>query len=125
MHCTAVGKAMLAYLAEPELDEMIRNRVFEAQTRRTITSHALLRKELEKVRVRGWAVDDQEFEENLRCVGAPVWDYTGNVVAALSIAGPAFRVTPRKVTELARTVVEIAASLSIDLGAQTSVKRIR
>ena len=75
-----------------------------------------LRTELERIRRRGYAVDDEEAEEGLRCIGAPIRDYTGNVVAALSIAGPVFRIQKGKVAVYARAVTAAADNLSADLG---------
>lgn len=116
-YCTAVGKAMIAYLPKEEIDALIVSQGLHAFTRRTITAPAHLRRELEKVRARGWALDDEEYEENLRCVGAPVRDYSGRVVASISIAGPTFRMTRRKIPMLAQKVLDVAARLSTELGA--------
>jgi IclR family acetate operon transcriptional repressor len=75
-----------------------------------------LQAELARVRKRGYAVDNEEVEEGLRCIGAPVRDFSGEVVAAISIAGPVFRVQKGRVTELARAVMRAADDLSADLG---------
>jgi len=115
-HCTAVGKALLAHLAERELDRLIQHRRLEAHTANTITTPTLLKRELRTIRERGYAVDDEEIEEGLRCIGAPVRDHTGRVVASMSIAGPAFRVTRAKTATLARLVIEAADALSAELG---------
>jgi DNA-binding IclR family transcriptional regulator len=68
------------------------------------------------VRDRGYAVDDEEIEEGLRCVGAPVRDHTGRVVASMSVAGPAFRLTRAKVPGVARILIQCSDELSTDLG---------
>jgi DNA-binding IclR family transcriptional regulator len=115
-HCTAVGKALLAHLSDAELDDVIRRRGLEARTPNTITSAARLRRELRAIRSRGYAVDDEEIEEGLRCVGAPVRDHTGRVVASMSIAGPAFRLTRAKMAGLARLVTKAADGLAGELG---------
>jgi transcriptional regulator of acetoin/glycerol metabolism len=65
-------------------------------------------------------VDDEEYDEGLRCVGAPIRDHTGRVVAALGIGGPVTRVTPERVDELARLVIDAADGLSRRLGASQS-----
>jgi DNA-binding IclR family transcriptional regulator len=72
--------------------------------------------ELARVRRRGYAIDDEEVEEGLRCIGAPVRDYTGGVVASMGIAGPVFRVQKARIGELSRAVMRAAADLSADLG---------
>ena len=77
---------------------------------------ALLQRELRTIRQRGYSIDDEEIEEGLRCVGAPVRDHSGRVVASMSIAGPAFRVTRAKAPVLARVVIKIADTFSPELG---------
>jgi|DewCreStandDraft_1066081.scaffolds.fasta_scaffold00555_19 DNA-binding IclR family transcriptional regulator len=115
-YCTAVGKALLAYLPEEELEELVRRQGLRAYTPRTITTLAELKQELARVRERGYAVDDEEFEEGLKCIGAPVRDYSGRVVASISIAGPAFRLTEEKIPILAQSVMAVARELSEELG---------
>lgn len=115
-HCTAVGKALLAYVGEEELEELVRQRGLRAYTKRTITTLAELKRELARVREQGYAVDNEEFEEGLKCIGAPVRDYSGRVVASISIAGPAFRLTEERIPVLAQSVMEVARELSEELG---------
>jgi DNA-binding IclR family transcriptional regulator len=76
--------------------------------------------ELMRVREAGYAVDDEEFEEGLRCVGAPVFDHRGHVVASISTAAPVFRLKKNRVPEVARLVMAAARGLSEDLGYQNS-----
>ena len=115
-HCTSLGKTMLAFLPPEQVDEFLRQHVLEAYTRRTITSPAKFRTELRMIRERGYAVDNEEREEGLRCIGAPVRDHTGAVIAAVSIAGPAFRIRADRVSTLALSVVRAAARISLSLG---------
>jgi len=84
-HCTAVGKALLAFLPEPELNALVKKRKLHAYTANTITSLTHLRNELQTVRERGYAVDREEMEEGLKCVAAPVRDHSGKVVASMGI----------------------------------------
>jgi DNA-binding IclR family transcriptional regulator len=116
VHCTAVGKAVLAYLPDHELELLLARLRFERFTRRTITTRRALRAELDRVRALGYAVDNEEIEEGLRCVGAPIRDSAGRVAAAISVAGPVFRMTDERLPELSRSVVEAARDLSADLG---------
>jgi IclR family acetate operon transcriptional repressor len=116
VHCTSVGKAFAAFLPAVQLEELISGLSFVRCTSRTITTPLLFREELARVRRRGFAVDDEEAEEGLRCIGAPVRNYSGVVVASMSIAGPIFRVQKRRVPELARAVVASADHLSAELG---------
>ncbi len=115
-HSGGAGKALLAFMPEDELDELIKTRGLKAFTRNTVTTPAQLREALRLVREQGYAVDDEEYEEGLKCIGAPVRDYSGKVVASISIAGPAFRVTDEKIPIMAASVVEAANKLSADIG---------
>jgi IclR family transcriptional regulator, KDG regulon repressor len=122
-HCTAVGKALLAFLPQSEVDALIRRRGLKAYTRHTITGTAPLKRELGAIRNRGYAIDDEEIEEGLRCIGAPVRDHSGRVVASMSIAGPAFRLTRAKTPGAARLVTKVADQLSAELGYRSAKAR--
>jgi len=116
LHCTSVGKALLAFLSEDEQIDLINQCELIDYTRHTITKPARLKAELKLIRQRGYALDDEEIEEGLRCVGAPVMDHSGRVVAAMSIAGPAFRLTDDRIPAVARSVIQAASELSVELG---------
>jgi DNA-binding IclR family transcriptional regulator len=116
LHCTAVGKAMLAFLPDDEADELIRKCELTAFTHRTLTTPRQLKAELQRIRARGYAMDNEEIEEGLRCIGAPVRDYSGKVIAAMSVAGPAFRLTEQRIPMVARSVMDAARELSSELG---------
>ena len=88
----------------------------ESYTRNTITSADAFRKELDAIRRIGYAIDDEEREEGLRCIGAPVWNNQGDVIAAVSIAGPVFRITRDRTDSLAAAVTKAARLISIALG---------
>lgn len=125
-HCTSLGKAILAFASEEEVATVIRTRGLSRYTQKTLTRLAAFQRELKEVRQRGYAVDDEEFEEGLRCVGAPVRDRTGGVVAALSITGPAFRLTPERLPALGKAVIRAAEKLSAVLGyGNTSSLQVR
>lgn len=116
VHCTSVGKAILAFRSDSEIDEVVRTRGLRKYTENTITTLGALKQELTRVRELGYAVDDEEFEEGLRCIGAPVWDYSGKVVAALAVTGPAMRLPKESLPEIAHSVTSAAAELSKALG---------
>lgn len=116
VYCTSVGKAAIAFLPEAALDEFVKRLTFTPFTRRTLTTPAALKAELARVRERGFAVDDEEIEKGLRCVGAPVRNHTGGVVAAISIAGPAFRLVDQRLPAIARAVTLAARDLSKEMG---------
>jgi DNA-binding IclR family transcriptional regulator len=106
LHCTALGKALLAF-GDLELPPTL-----EAFTPRTITDPDRLRQDLEQVRGQGYAVDDEEFDLGVRCIAVPVFDFRGKATGSIGISGPATRVTPERLSELAASVVEIGKALS-------------
>jgi len=115
-YCTAVGKAMLAELAEPEVGEVIRRWGLKAVTANTITKATALRAELRAVRSRGYAIDDEEKEVGLRCVSAAVRGHSGKLFAAMSVSGPAFRMTKERIPGVGQAVMRAANELSAELG---------
>jgi DNA-binding IclR family transcriptional regulator len=119
-HATSLGKVLLSDLGEDEVREIMDAHGMASYTRTTTTDVDRLLAELAEIREQGFAVDDEEYDEGLRCVGAPIRDHTGRVVAALGIGGPVTRVTPERVDELARLVINAADGLSRRLGASQS-----
>ena len=116
LHCTALGKAMLAFLSDSERDSALASIRMERVAPKTITSIPRLKKELEKVRQQGFAVDDEEAGVGSRCVGAPVFDQSGNVAAGISVSGPITRIDKVKLAEIAQAVREGAQTISRNLG---------
>jgi DNA-binding IclR family transcriptional regulator len=117
VHCTAAGKVFLAYLPPPMVDRLL-SRPLQRFTPHTITDPEQLRAELREVRHQGYSIVKEELEQGLNVVAAPIYDHTGQIVASVSVAGPAFRVTPDLLPELARQVVEVASEISQQLGYQ-------
>lgn len=115
-YCTALGKAMMAELSDPEVDSILSTCEMVAKTPNTITSPAMLKDELRIIRSRGYSIDDEENDEGARCVGVAVRDQRGRPVAAISVSGPASRVTKSKVPEIAKVVMRAAETLSRELG---------
>jgi IclR family transcriptional regulator, KDG regulon repressor len=114
-HCTADGKAMLAY-KPVELIESIASVGLVPHTAKTIVDLSQLLADLAQVRLRGYALDDEETEIGLRAIAAPIRDSSGAVVAAISIAGPIQRMTKKIVLSYAPKVVGAAESISLRLG---------
>jgi IclR family KDG regulon transcriptional repressor len=114
-HSTATGKCLLAFLPEPELAKTLRGWRLSAKTPYTITSQAKLRAVLKEVRKRGYAENLHESEVGVLSVAAPVRNIAGQVVAALSVAGPDSRMEP-VIKDTTRAVVEVAAMASHRLG---------
>jgi DNA-binding IclR family transcriptional regulator len=120
VHCTAAGKAILAYLSADACGDLIARLHLTRNTRRTIVKPSAMKLDLMRVRALGYAVDDEEFEEGLRCVSAPVFDHRGHVVASLAMAAPVFRLRKERVPQVARLVMAAAEGLSDDLGHRSS-----
>lgn len=115
-HSTAVGKAILAELPDHEVNAVILRHPLKSSTPNTITSAEKLKAELRATRTRGYAIDDEENEEGVRCVGAAVRDHSGRPVAAISVSGPSFRITKENAPKIAQPLVRAAVALSHDLG---------
>jgi DNA-binding IclR family transcriptional regulator len=115
-YCTGVGKAMLAHLTPGQLDGYLSETQLRAFTKKTLVSAFELKANLCQIAAQGYAIDDQEREDGVRCVAAPVRDHTGQVVAAVSIAAPSMRVTKERVPELTIQVMRAAAEISSELG---------
>lgn len=117
VHCTADGKALLAFQPEALIDQITRNGL-PALTPNTITELKALQRDLAAVRARGYAIDDEESELGLRSIAAAIRFHSGAVVASLSIAGPAHRVSKKILLSYARDVVGAAGAISQRLGYQ-------
>ena len=116
LYCTSQGKSILAFSPENVAADLIRGIQFKAYTRNTITTATRLKSELERVRKCGYALDNEEFENELRCIGAPVFNHEGKVVAAMSIAGPTYRVGGGHIPRLVAAVLAASKQLSAALG---------
>lgn len=115
LHCTGVGKAILAFIPPDDLDEYC-SRPLERRTANTIVAPDVLRAELRRIRDRGYAVDDIENELGVRCVGAPIFDHNGDLVGAVSLAGPTMRMTWQRIEQLTGPIIEAAEEISARLG---------
>lgn len=116
LYCTAIGKVLLAWMTPAERDEALEGVRLVAFNPRTITTRAALDAAVAQVRQQGYAVDDEEREDGVHCIGAPVFDYTGAVVAAISVSWPTFRFTPGEEGEKIERTKEAAARISAILG---------
>lgn len=115
LHCTANGKVLLAAMDDEQLEHVL-TEPLGAYTPRSIVDPDVLRSELELCRRRGYASTIEELEEGLNAVAAPVHRGDGQVVAALSVAGPAFRLRPIDVPRVAEEAVRGAETISRRLG---------
>lgn len=120
VHCSGVGKAMLAHLDESEVDWVIREKGLPRRTPQTITDPEILKAHLAQIRRRGFALDNEEGETGIRCVAAPIFDHRGRPVAAASIAAPSYRCSLEQLEMWAPRVMEGTASISRHLGYRSS-----
>lgn len=114
-YSTSLGKAILAFLPEGQWQAHL-PATLTARTPRTLTSLALLAQDLSLARQRGYALDNGENEEGACCIGAPITDAHGHVLAALSVSAPASRLPERLVEQVAQAVMETTAMISQQLG---------
>lgn len=114
VHCTSVGKAILAFQPEPVIEAVVAAGL-KAYTETTITQPAALRAELAAIRQRGYAVDHGEHQPGLHCVGAPIRDSNGRVFAGISVSGPARDIPVAAIEGLSKIVIHHAAQISAQL----------
>jgi DNA-binding IclR family transcriptional regulator len=105
-HCTSLGKSILAFLPESELNTYLDSATFDLYMPNTITTKESLLKELEQTRKRGFAIDNEEWIMGIRCIAAPIYDQAGHPSYALSVAGPEMRMTPEMVNRIQKKVKE-------------------
>ena len=116
VHSSSIGKCLLAFRRQDEVDAIVQTHGLEAFTATTIRDRKRLREELARVRKQGFAIDEEEYEQGLKCIGAPVRDRSGVVNAAISIAGPANRLNHDRTAKLVRAVKQVAQEFSAALG---------
>ena len=116
LYCTAIGKILLAFGKESDREAGLKGVRLLAITKNTLTTRAELDAELAQIREQGFARDNEEREENLHCIGAPIFDYTGAVVAALSVSWPSFRYELSEERGWIDRVKSAAAEISAVLG---------
>jgi IclR family KDG regulon transcriptional repressor len=115
-HCTAVGKAVLAYLPDEQIDAILHHNGLQRFTPSTLTRVTGLRENLLQIRERGYAIDNQELERGLSGVAAPVRTAQGRVIAGLGMAGPTLRFRGQELRDKIALVKETAGNLSASLG---------
>ncbi len=116
LNCTALGKALLAFLSTEQREEILPMLTFERATPRTIPNLGRLRKELTRVVQQGYAMDDQETDLGARCVAAPILDESGKVAAAISVSGPITRISRDRIQAYALATKKAARTISAQLG---------
>lgn len=116
IHCTALGKVLLAHLSEEERKKILDKKGLPRFTEKTITDEKELEKELYKVKEQGFVLDRGEHEKDVRCIAAPIRNHQGKVIAAISISGPAFRIDVDKQDDLKEALIQTSKKISERLG---------
>src|SRR5665648_809468 len=116
VYCSALGKVLLAYFSTEEKRKILGEKVLPRLTENTITDKMELEKELGKVRERGFALDREENEKDVRCIAAPIRNYQGEVIAAISISSPIFRIDKKAQNNLKGALIETSEKISKRLG---------
>ncbi|AMM85573.1 IclR family transcriptional regulator [Martelella sp. AD-3] len=115
VHCTSIGKAILAFQTEEAVERVI-SAGMSRYTDQTMTDPDDLRRALAEIREKGYAVDNEEHQPGLRCLGAPIHDQNGRVFAGISVNGPAWQIPENEIPDLAKIVVYQARVISQRLG---------
>ncbi|NLL21762.1 MAG: IclR family transcriptional regulator [Firmicutes bacterium] len=115
-HCLASGKVLLAYLSQGELHEIINNKGLPRYTDNTITDEEELKNHLAEIRKEGLAYSFGEFEPIVNCVAAPIYNHMGQVLAAVSVSGPANRLNGERLKEIGAEVKKAASDISKKFG---------
>jgi IclR family transcriptional regulator, KDG regulon repressor len=115
-YCSSLGKCLLSSLSEMELEEIMANCTFERFTANTICDINSFKKHLRNIRIQKWAMDNQEQTIGQRCIAAPIYDYRGDVIAAVSGSGNLEQLPDEKINVIADYIVNIAIEISKRLG---------
>ncbi|NOY86888.1 MAG: IclR family transcriptional regulator [Deltaproteobacteria bacterium] len=119
-YCSAIGKAQLAYESMEDIMSVLGRKELKQYTRNTISDRDLIIKHLMEVKEKGYAIDDEEWDEGVRCVAVPIYDYTRKVVGALSISAPSVRMTLEKIRkEYVPLIKKACSEISGGLGYQS------
>lgn len=116
VYCTSMGKAMLAFQPEEKIEQIVAKIRFTRYTPKTLCSRQTLLKSLERVRRRGYAIDDEEIELGVRCVGAPILNENRWAIAAVSVSGPSSRITAQSAPAIAEHLLICCREISASLG---------
>ncbi|MFP3392668.1 IclR family transcriptional regulator [Brevibacillus sp. SIMBA_040] len=116
MHCTSVGKMILAHLPASDVAYVIDRHGMKPHTPHTITDKNVLLKQLAEIKARGYALDLEENEMGITCMAAPIFDHTGKIAASVSISGPTMRMTSERIEEVKASIIEVSRQISNRLG---------
>lgn len=117
MHCTGVGKAILSNLEDEEIENIIKENGLEKFTNNTITDPHKLKEHLKEIQMLGYSIDDEEHEIGIKCAASPIFNFKGEVIAGISVAGPIMRINDNKIQHMAKEVLKASKEISESLGA--------
>ena len=115
-HCTGIGKVLLAHKEQETVDSIINKIGLPKFTKNTITDKDTLMKELEEIRKQGFSIDNEEISDGLFCMAAPVWNYTGEVIGAISVSIPTIRLDRQRKEDIKAILVKQSGIVSKRLG---------
>jgi DNA-binding IclR family transcriptional regulator len=115
-YCTSLGKAILAFLSNTQLEEYLQAIELTPFTPNTVISKEKLKEELMHIKENGYSIDDEELSVGLRCVGAPLFNHSGKALYAISISGPSIRMGSKRIEEMQRELKKICKNLSGKMG---------
>jgi DNA-binding IclR family transcriptional regulator len=113
LYCTGIGKALLAFSEQKYISKFLKQVKFVKYTNNTIINKKELKDELVKIKKSGYAIDNMEHENNIRCVAAPIFDYSGELIAAISISAPTQRMSMKRATKLSKLIVDYTKKMSL------------
>ena len=116
LYCTGIGKVLMAWLEQPDLIAHLQEESFERRTVNTLTSIEAYLQEMEVVRAQGYAEDHEEFEDNMRCLAAPIRDRFGHVIGGMSVSFPCFRFREELKQDYVKRLMEATQQISGQLG---------
>lgn len=116
IHASGIGKALLAFLPQEHVRRISSGRTMDRFTDNTIVDQDELLAELETIRLRGWAIDDEERTAGMRCIAAPIFNQFAEVIAGISVSGPSVRVSPERDSELGALILAAASEITGSIG---------
>ncbi|RFU66655.1 IclR family transcriptional regulator [Peribacillus glennii] len=121
MHCTSVGKAILAHLPAGIVSDILERKGLPRHTDKTITEKETFLQELKYVKQKGFALDLEENEHGITCIAVPIFDHLGKVIAAASISGPTMRMTDERLDHLQERMLHFGKQISARLGYESRI----
>ncbi len=122
IHCTALGKALIAFIPDDDLDQIIKKTGLPRHTERTITSRDKLLEDLALIKKRGYSLDIAEQQDMIYCIGAPIRDHKGNVIASISMTTTIYDRRSEKIEKLAPLLIHGANKISSNLGFVSNIE---